>query len=107
MNSASSNLFFKQVTCPSSETLLAYGASALAAGQRLSIAEHLASCEFCDAELSLLAEHFPTEREECPSTTIPLNLRCLAEAILSRHPLNLESFNGVVYEREGLTLTDA
>jgi hypothetical protein len=107
MNSAIANLFFKQATCPSSETLLAYGASALAAATRRSIAEHLATCEFCDAELSLLEEHFPTEREEYSITTIPMDLRCLAEALLNRNSQSLESLTGVIYEKEGLSLTDA
>jgi hypothetical protein len=107
MNSAISNLFFKQATCPSSETLLAYGANSLAAGHGASIAEHLATCEFCDAELSLLAQHFPGELEECPTTTIPLDLRHLAEALLGRNFHRMESFVGVAYEKEGLTLTDA
>jgi hypothetical protein len=107
MNSAIANLFFKQATCPSSETLLAYGASALAATTGASIAEHLATCEFCDAELTLLQQHFPTEREEYPATTIPLDLRCLAEALLNRHSQRIESLSGIIYEKEGLSLTDA
>ncbi|HEV7858943.1 MAG TPA: hypothetical protein VGO91_09965 [Pyrinomonadaceae bacterium] len=107
MNSAIANLFFKQATCPSSETLLAYGAAALATAKSRCIAEHLATCEFCDAELRLLEEHFPTEREECPITTIPLDLRCLAEALLNRNSQSMESLSGVIYEKEGLSLTDA
>jgi hypothetical protein len=107
MNSAIANLFFKQATCPSSETLLAYAASALAAATSASIAEHLATCEFCDAELTLLEEHFPTEREEYPATTIPLDLRCLAEALLNRNSQSMESLRLVNYEKEGLSLTDA
>ena len=107
MNPAIANLFFKQATCPSSEMLLAYGASTLSAAKSRSIAEHLATCEFCDAELSLLEEHFPTEREEYPATTIPVELRCLAEALLNRNSQSMESLTGVIYEKEGLSLTDA
>jgi hypothetical protein len=107
MNSAISNLFFKQATCPSSETLLAYGANALAAAYSVQIAEHLSTCEFCDAESRLLAEHFPTEGEECPDTSIPMDLRCLAEALLHGNAQSMESLTVVSYEKEGLSLTDA
>lgn len=107
MNSIS-NLFFKQATCPSSEALAAYGARALAAQQKdAHIEEHLAACEFCDAELRLLAEHCPAEPVECCAEAIPHNLRCLAEALLKASSQSIESLVSAAYEKEGLTLTDA
>jgi hypothetical protein len=107
MNSALSNLFFKQATCPSSETLLAYGAQRLAAQQGAHVEEHLSVCEFCDAELRLLAEYCPAEPEEYRTTSIPRDLLCLAEAILKHSSLSIESLVSAAYEKEGLTLTDA
>jgi hypothetical protein len=46
---------------------------------------HLADCEFCAAELPLLAHHKPGRRQ--PRTPeIPMNLRILAESILFQKP---------------------
>lgn len=45
------------------------------------IEQHLAACEFCAAELPLLAHH-RTERSPFKPPEIPMNLRILAESIL-------------------------
>lgn len=107
MKTAISNSFSKQATCPSSETLLAYGASALARARSEQVAEHLCGCEFCDAELRFLKEHFPAGLAECPETSIPRDLRCLAEALLGGTLKTMDNLIGTTYEKEGLTLTDA
>ena len=87
--------------------LLAYQESAVWAEEKILIAEHLSGCDFCEAELALLAEHYPDEKEECTLAAIPLNLRHLAEALLGRDFLNMERFVEAACEKEGLTLTDA
>jgi hypothetical protein len=106
MNSSSIILFCKQATCPSSETLLTYQRVGLAAAQRAWVASHLASCDFCGAELQLLTKYSPTS-EKYAQTNIPLNLRRLAEALLGSGQLKLENFAETVFEKERLTLTDA
>lgn len=45
------------------------------------IEQHLAACEFCAAELPLLAHH-RTDRSPFKPPEIPMNLRILAESIL-------------------------
>jgi hypothetical protein len=100
-------VFCKQATCPSAETLLSYRGLNRTTGQAEWIAEHLDSCEFCDAELRLLAEHEAVE-EEYRAAAIPAHLRSLAEALLGQASLNgLASLSEASYEKERLTLTDA
>ena len=44
---------------------------------------HLKACEFCNAELALLAHHHQRSRKkEQRAPEIPMNLRILAESIL-------------------------
>jgi hypothetical protein len=42
---------------------------------------HLRDCEFCSAELALLAHHNQPQKAERPPE-IPMNLRILAESIM-------------------------
>lgn len=100
------SVFRKQTSCPSAEMLLCYRSDELSAQQRERVASHLNICEFCEAELQLLTEH-PAIWEECPLAEMPLNLRCLAEALLHGDPKSMEVYTGAVYEKEPLTLTDA
>jgi hypothetical protein len=79
----------------------------MAAERMVWVASHLDECDFCGAELQLLTEHAPVKEEECALADMPLNLRWLAESLLSADLLHLESLSGTVYEKERLTLTDA
>lgn len=90
MNSLSANKFYKQVTCPASETLLLYHAFALVTKQRKRVASHLATCDFCNAELQLLIKHPPCEDGESfiEEALMPSSLRRLAEAILAGHTID-------------------
>jgi hypothetical protein len=45
------------------------------------VREHLLGCEFCCAELPLLAHHKPG-RQSKKTPEMPINLRILAESIL-------------------------
>ena len=53
------------------------------------VRQHLESCEFCSAELPLLAHHRPV-RSLARTPEIPMNLRILAESILSEHEKNAD-----------------
>jgi anti-sigma factor ChrR (cupin superfamily) len=85
------SVFAKQLGCPSSATLSAYGSGTLSFLARLSVAEHLAACDFCGAELSLLrTQHaHAVGVDEMPETHVnvaaappmPLALRLLAESL--------------------------
>ena len=74
--------FRKTAACPASATLLSFICSNLPAEAATKVKEHLEECDFCGAELSLLAHHQPaTGANKTPE--IPMDLRILAESILS------------------------
>ena len=78
--------FAKQPDCPASAVLSDYAAGALSFLARLSVAGHLAACEFCGAELSLLSRHAPaveTLESFVAAPPMPLSLRVLAESVLA------------------------
>ena len=75
--------FIKTAACPASATLLSFRSRTLSAKASTQVREHLESCDFCCAESRLLAHHKAgRERQKAPE--IPIDLRILAEAILSR-----------------------
>lgn len=82
--------FAKQPDCPASVTLRAYGAGTLSFLARPGVAAHLAACEFCGAELSLLtqaARAVETSEVEPPppppAPAMPLALRLFAQTALA------------------------
>jgi hypothetical protein len=60
---------------------LSYRAEKLSRKLAATVKRHLGVCEFCNAELPLLAHHKP-ERRGGRTPEIPMNLRILAESIL-------------------------
>jgi len=73
--------FRKTAGCPASATLLSYAADNLPADVAGGVKAHLEVCDFCSAELRLLAHHTPaTGVYNAPE--IPLDLRILAESML-------------------------
>ena len=75
--------FRKTATCPASKTLLSFRGNSLSVRTATQVREHLETCDFCSAELPLLAHHKATrKRETVPE--MPMNLRILAESILAR-----------------------
>lgn len=82
MNGSQRHLTFrKSAACPASTTLLSFRAERLSPMVVILVKQHLGDCEFCSAELPLLAHHteFPTTPKP---PEIPINLRILAESIL-------------------------
>jgi hypothetical protein len=74
--------FRKTAQCPASATLLLYRLEKLSRRSAVEVRQHLGACEFCNAELPLLAHHTPARRRTRPPE-IPMNLRILAESLLS------------------------
>ena len=73
--------FRKTAACPASATLLSFRLNSLSATIAVDIKQHLEHCDFCSAELPLLAHHRPIgDGHKAPE--IPMNLRILAESIL-------------------------
>ena len=76
--------FRKTAACPKSATLLAFRDKKLSPMLATLVGQHLEACEFCSAELPLLAHH-RSERGSPKTPEIPTNLRILAESILAIH----------------------
>jgi hypothetical protein len=76
--------FLKTVACPASSTLLSYRTEKLSQEIGALVRKHLAVCEFCNAELRLLAHHKPLAGRTPHPPEIPTNLRILAESILRK-----------------------
>jgi hypothetical protein len=74
--------FRKTAECPASATLVSYRANNLSADAAKDIRAHLKSCDFCSAELPLLAFHDPLG-STYKAPEMPINLRILAESILA------------------------
>ena len=84
MTSSQTQLTFKKTAaCPASSILLSYRSGKLAPKEAAVVKKHLSSCDFCNAELPLLAYHKAGRKRRSEPPEIPMNLRILAEAILS------------------------
>ena len=92
MPSSFASLFCKTAGCPTSQALLAYRRSLVFDEDRDCIEAHLASCDFCSAELQLLTR-YRIEAEEYSFAEMPAQLRRLAEDLLTR---STEPFRGFV-----------
>ena len=80
--SKSTTPFRKTAACPASATLLSFHCKTLSVEAVTLVTDHLRVCDFCSAELSLLAHHQPAPGIH-KTPEIPMNLRILAESILS------------------------
>jgi hypothetical protein len=74
--------FRKTAACPSSTTLLYYRSEKLSIEVSTLVRYHLTSCDFCQAEVRLLAHHQRKQKPDAKTPDIPMNLRILAESIL-------------------------
>lgn len=83
MPSRFASLFRKTAECPASQSLLAYRRSIMSSNELVYIRSHLASCDFCSAELQLLTR-YRSEAEEYSFAEMPAQLRRLAEDLLTR-----------------------
>ena len=76
--------FRKTAACPASATLLSFRAKSLPAEVAVLVKDHLEVCDFCNAELPLLAHDRPGAERGIKPPEIPLDLRILAESILAK-----------------------
>ena len=84
MNTSSVKLFSKKLACPSSSLLLSFRSQSLAPEINFLVRHHLASCDFCNCEIPLLAFYTRPLKGEFRPPDLPMNLRVLAESILGR-----------------------
>ena len=76
--------FRKTAACPTSNTLVGYRCEKLSPEIARLVRRHLEDCEFCNAELRLLAHHKARRGRQATAPEIPINLRILAESLLPR-----------------------
>ena len=76
--------FRKTAACPASATLVSFRCHNLPAETETVVRAHLRTCDFCGAELRLLAYHEPVIIVG-KAPEIPMNLRILAESILAKY----------------------
>ncbi len=81
--SKTTNPFLKTAACPASATLLSFRSRTLSTEAESIVTVHLRVCDFCNAELPLLAHHQYASSVSQKAPEIPMNLRILAESILS------------------------
>jgi hypothetical protein len=84
MKASGVNSFTKTAACPSSNILLSFHLQALSPEIRTLVRHHLAACDFCCAEMPLLAHYQKPLKGECRPPEIPINLRILAESLLGK-----------------------
>ena len=87
--------FYKTGECPASEILAAPQGSFIAGDE---LQSHLASCEFCSAELEFY-RRYPPREEKVEPARIPGPLYDLAEALLHK-TRNLKVLNKLVGRRD-------
>lgn len=81
MISSKMTSFCKNEDCPSSNELLEFQTGDLPRTRDSEIRKHLASCEFCAAEVEFYS-HYPQEEGSSVAAEIPGPLYELAEALL-------------------------
>jgi len=99
MSSTFTSLFCKTAACPTSQALLAYRRSRLSPKELALIESHVGSCDFCSAELQLLAR-YRCEAEDYSFAEMPIQLRRLAEALLNRSTAPFKGFAELVEHRQ-------
>jgi len=65
-------------------TLLSFRKDSLGAKAATVVKDHLEVCDFCNAELPLLAHHKAGTERGFKAPEIPMDLRILAESILAK-----------------------
>ncbi len=73
--------FGKKLTCPSTNTVVAFNSLSLSPIIHLTVESHLAACDFCSAEQTLLRRHAPGAEYDGATPLIPPPLLLLAESL--------------------------
>ena len=107
MGPVSTATFCKRKTCPSAEMLLLYQDAVLAPALERMVTAHLSGCDFCGAELFLLAKSPPTALPRYVPVSIPHAPYRLAKALLATGPRVVSRTLELIYDSDRLTLTDA
>jgi len=99
MPSRFASLFRKTAECPTSQALLGYRRSIISSNELVYIRSHLASCDFCSAELQLLTR-YRSETEEYSFAEMPAQLRRLAEDLLTQSTAPFKALRELAENRQ-------
>jgi hypothetical protein len=99
MLSSFATLFCKRSACPASCVLLEFRRSRLTTEDSDQVRAHLTHCEFCGAEVQLLA-HYRDAPVDDSFAPMPLHLRRLAEDLLGISTTGLTDFPKFGEQRE-------
>lgn len=75
--------FSKNEDCPASDELLAFQTGGLTEVEGTAVRSHLATCEFCTAEVDFYS-HFPQSEDAFETAQMPKPLFDLAQALMSK-----------------------
>jgi hypothetical protein len=106
MVSSKTTGFCKNEDCPSSQELLEFQKCDLSRTCSSGIRKHLASCEFCAAEVEFYSR-FPQDETVGEVAEIPAPLYDLAEALLKNRHADASSLNSLLTEKGGLVVDKA
>ncbi len=97
--------FYKNEDCPSSNELLEFQSGDLLRSRDSEINRHLATCDFCEAEVEFYSM-FPQAEDAAQFETgeIPAPLFDLAEALLKNRHGNPLSLNSLLKEKTGVVI---
>lgn len=89
--------FYKNENCPTSHELLGYEKGELVQPQAAEVRRHIATCEFCAAEVDFYSR-YPQAEGTAEPAEIPAPLYELAEAILKKRHADSASLNSLLTE---------
>jgi hypothetical protein len=89
--------FRKEKDCPTSFELADAADAELNGLEGLRIAAHLASCDFCAAELEFY-RHYPPDLSEIAVPPMPRPLLELAEALIAKETIHIARLNLLLRE---------
>ena len=97
--------FCKNEDCPSSNELLEFQNSELSITRASEIGRHLATCEFCEAEIEFYS-NYPQGQDDArvEAAEIPAPLYELAEALLKNRHGDPSALNALLKEKGGLVI---
>jgi hypothetical protein len=87
--------FRKEKDCPSSFQHVDVLSSEINGQDGLLIAAHLASCEFCAAELEFY-RHYPPDMADVPVPPMPRPLLELAEALIAKETIHISRLESLL-----------
>jgi hypothetical protein len=88
--------FRKKIDCPTSHALADCLFEPLDGHRGVQIANHLASCDFCAAELEFYRQYPPQPIRRVETPKMPTPLQELAETLLNGETIHIKTLEGLL-----------